>query len=228
MRGAAAAAPAPRAPEDERAGRLRAPVARRLSSRTAYIAMLGRRTYACRRAIAAPMSSPAALRWLGSNSAATELEYMRRACQVQRWHCQRRSFGRTPDGRSPSVREVTLREAAGLEPRPPWWPKPSQRKPRPSPRVQQSRTVPTGIQEDGSTPGPAPAPAPAPERVAKRLARVGLCSRREADEWITAGTCRAQWPRLLWLVPHHTSRHHTSMRIRIPCLPFFRARFWMR
>ena len=33
----------------------------------------------------------------------------------------------------------------------------------------------------------ATATAPAKERIAKAMARVGLCSRREAEDWITAG-----------------------------------------
>jgi 23S rRNA pseudouridine2605 synthase len=35
--------------------------------------------------------------------------------------------------------------------------------------------------------GPDPAPEPRPERVAKFLARAGLCSRRDAEAWIAAG-----------------------------------------
>lgn len=40
--------------------------------------------------------------------------------------------------------------------------------------------------KDGERPGAAK-PAPASERIAKRLARAGLCSRREAERWIAAG-----------------------------------------
>ena len=40
---------------------------------------------------------------------------------------------------------------------------------------------------DTPTPASAPTAAPAGERIAKRLARVGLCSRRDAERWIAEG-----------------------------------------
>ena len=67
---------------------------------------------------------------------------------------------------------------ASEAPRRPWLPKP-----RKQPRKQQRQQRELERQQP-------PLRAPAPERVAKRLARVGLCSRKEAEAWIAEGRVR--------------------------------------
>jgi 23S rRNA pseudouridine2604 synthase len=72
-------------------------------------------------------------------------------------------------------------------PKPPE-PKPPEKKPKPpekKPKPPENRAV----VRKPPRPPPAPGPATAPEdpRLSKRMSELGLCSRREADEWIENG-----------------------------------------
>lgn len=105
---------------------------------------------------------------------------------------QRRAFARRPpDGGAPSIRDEALREdLLGEVPRPPWWPKLNKRPagsgPAPSQTPRTARAA-SSTKSGGASSSKSSPDEEHTERVAKRLARVGLCSRREADEWISAG-----------------------------------------
>ena len=100
-------------------------------------------------------------------------------------HQQRRSFARRPpDGGAPSIREQALQEDLGQAPRPPWWPKVKKRPAGsgPAPAHTPRTARPAASSKESATSSAAAPESEHTERVAKRLARVGLCSRREADE----------------------------------------------